>query len=236
MLAGVTGPAPLFLTERYYYTADGNMLSLTNARGNITYYEHDLFSDRVLKMIHPGGSFVQFTYNNFLGNSAMTDEDGKIWQYEYEGPGLVKNVIDPLNAVHHYKYNNSHELVEYNGPLYNPVTATNRKYNYTLSNNNMTQIVDETGTVKDFTYDANTHEILSETINLSSGNRTVTLTKDGFRQVQNVQYALTKNTSYTFDVLTGLVKTITDHRNHVTTFNYDAHGNTTSVVDTNNQT
>ena len=236
MLAGVTGPAPLFLTERYYYAADGNMLSLKNARGNITYYEHDLFSDRVLKMIHPGGSFVQFTYNNFLGTSAMTDEDGKIWQYEYEGPGLVKNVIDPLNAVHHYKYNNSHELVEYNGPLYNPVTAPNRKYNYTWINNNMTQIVDETGTVKDFTYDANTHEILSETITLASGNRTVTLTKDGFRRVQNVQDALTKNTSYTYDVLTDLVKTITDRRNHVTTFNYDAHGNTTSVVDANNQT
>jgi YD repeat-containing protein len=56
-------------------------------------------------MTHPNGQFVQFTYNISLGTSSMTDEDGKVWQYEYIGQGMVSNVIDPLNAVHNYQYN-----------------------------------------------------------------------------------------------------------------------------------
>jgi RHS repeat-associated protein len=45
-----------------------------------------------------------------------------------------------------------------------------------------------------------------------------------------------KNTGYTYDAPTGLVKTITDRRSKVTTFNYDAHGNQTSVVDADGKT
>jgi|GEM_PF-1554542 len=236
MLAGVRGPAPLNLTENYYYAADGNMVSLKNPRGNVTSYQYDAAMDRVTRMTHPNNQFVQFTYNNFLGTSAMTDEDGKVWQYEYAGPGLVTNIIDPLNGVHHYQYNSAHELTEYRGPLYDAVNAPNRRITYTWNNHDLTQIVDETGTVKDFTYSANNHEILSETITLGTGNtRTVTLTKDGFRRVTNVQDALAKNAASTYDAATGLIGSITDRRNKTTTFTYDAHGNATEVEDANLQ-
>jgi len=234
MLAGVAGPAPLNLTEYYYYAADGNMVSLKNPRGYVTSYQYDAAMDRVTRMTHPNGQFVQFTYNNFLGTSAMTDEDGKVWQYEYAGPGLVTNIIDPLNGVRHYQYNSSHELTEYRGPLYDAVNAPDRRITYTWSNHDLTQIVDETGTVKEFTYSAHNHEILSETITLDTGNtRTVTLTKDGYRRITNLQDALTKNTVYTHDATTELIESITDRRNQTTNFTYDAHGNATEVEDAN---
>jgi RHS repeat-associated protein len=233
MLAGVQGPAPLNFTESYQYNSFGNMGSVTNARGLTTSYTYDTAMDRVTRMTHPDGKFVDFTYNNFLGTSSMTDEDGKIWQYEYVGPGLVSNVIDPLNAVHHYQYNSAHELVEYRGPLYDPITAQDRRMTYTWLDHNNTQITDETGAVKTFGYDPANHEMLSEA---DDNGHTVTITKDASRRVSNVQDAMGKNTSYTYDAATGLLKTITDRRLKTTTLNYDMHGNRTSVVDAAGQT
>ena len=164
MLAGVAGPAPLNLTERYYYAADGNMVSIKNPRNYITGYAYDSGMDRVTKMTHPDTTDVDFTYNNFNGNSSMEDEDGNTWLYEYAGPGLVTNVIAPDNGVHHYIYNSANELTEYRGPLYNATTAPNRKVVYTWNSaHNLTAITDETGADKTFAYTTNSHELTSET-------------------------------------------------------------------------
>jgi len=233
MLAAVQGPAPLNYTESYQYNSFGNMAGVTNARGYTTSYTYDTAMDRVTRMTHPDGKFVDFTYNNFLGTSSMTDEDGKVWQYEYVGPGLVSNVIDPLNGVHHYLYNSANELVEYRGPLYDPLTAPDRRMLYSRSNHNMTQMTDETGAVTTFSYDPANHELLSRT---DANGNTATISKDTSRRVTNQQDALGKNTGYTYDTATGLVKTVTDRRLHTTTFNYDAHGNQSTVVDRAGQT
>ncbi len=179
-------------------------------------------------MTHPDGTHIDFAYNNYLGASTMTDEDGYVWSYEYVNRGMVSAIIDPLNHIRHYFYSGANELTSFWDPLYNPTSNPTRYKAYTWVNHKNTQIKDNTGAVKTFSY----HPTTGDMVSVKDDNlHTTSAVRDSTRRITGRTDRRGKITTYTYDPATGLLKTVTNRNGKVTTLSYDAHGNTTSVVD-----
>jgi YD repeat-containing protein len=97
---------PLNRTESYAYNDPydpWNITTLTDVMGEHTTYTYDP-TDRVSRVDYPNASHELFTYNDTLRKSTYQDRDGHLWQYTYQDPGVVTELISPLNLRRSYTY------------------------------------------------------------------------------------------------------------------------------------
>jgi RHS repeat-associated protein len=85
------------------FNENGNLESVTDAKGHATSFEYDKNNRRV-KTIYHDGSFEQTTYDGYGQVIAKRDQAGKLTQFRYDSLGRLIKVIDALNKETVYTY------------------------------------------------------------------------------------------------------------------------------------
>ncbi len=93
----------------YAYDGSGNIQSVTDANGNITQYEYDIFS-RLTAVIQPGNITTTYTYDQQGNLSSVTDAEGHLTLYVYDDMGRVMSTDSPDTGITLYNYDSTGNL------------------------------------------------------------------------------------------------------------------------------
>ncbi len=237
---------PLNRKVNYSYTDPfdpHNITTVTDAMGYATNYTYNS-TDQVIKEVKPDGSTIQFSYNNLLGTSTMTDQLKNNWSYEYFKIGLGTLALDPTGGVWKYSYDPNTNLMTQKTDALG--RATTLAYG---SDQNLNQNTDSSGNITAYSYnssynfwqsitDRNGH-VTSRDFD-SHGNVTkltdasghiTTSTYNNLDELLTQTDPLGNTTSYAYDGYGNLVSQ-TDALGNTTSFNYDVVGRLLSVTNT----
>lgn len=280
-ITAVTDPKGNVTTNTY--DRNGNLLSTTDALGNTTSYTYNNL-DEPLTKTSPLSEITSYAYDS-AGNlqsvsrplagtgstqstsfgygdsahpgdvTALTDPNGKTWQFAYDGNGDLTASTDPLSNKTTYAYDGigrRTSMVSARGNAsgadpakfttaytYNPfgdLTKLTNPLGHTTSyaydpNHNRTKLTDPNGNITDYSYDADdelTKVTRADGTTLSYGydaNGNQTAQTDGAGDT----------TSYAYDPLDRLISA-TDPLHRATTYAYDGAGNRTSLTDPSGRT
>ena len=215
-------------TEFGYSTANGQLETMTDAKGNTYTYGYDLNGNRT-SVTMPDGTSVTTAYDARGRVISQTDQYGHTTKYTYDGANRLTSVTDTLESTWKYSYNSVGELVsvtdangnttryEYDnaGRVIKTVNASGNvaTVDYDKAGNILTS-TDYAGNVTSYTYD-NLDRVTSKTV----GKDTVlyTYTADGL--LSNV---IDKNgtVSYVYDIMNGL-KSVTLYDGKTIDYTYD---------------
>ena len=93
----------------YAYDSSGNIKSVTDANGNITRYEYDIFN-RLTTVIQPGNITTTYTYDQQGNLSSVTDAEGHLTLYVYDDMGRVVSTDSPDTGLTLYNYDSTGNL------------------------------------------------------------------------------------------------------------------------------
>lgn len=121
-LTSINGPRPAVGaqddTTTFDYDSVGNLLTMTNALGHVTYFENYDANGRPGKMTDPNGSVTLFTYDA-LGRLWTTNRKDPtsstldaITTYEYDIEGRVKGITLPGTQKMIFTYNLAGQLIQ----------------------------------------------------------------------------------------------------------------------------
>ncbi len=188
----------------FEYDEHGNVLRKTDARGGVTAFTYDA-NDNVLTETNALGKTTAYTYDANDHRTAITDPAGNVTQFTYNALGKLLTTTDPLGHITSNTYNAAGNLLTTKDPLNNITSFTYSVFDgqrtsmtdaltnttrYDYASGYLTKETDALGHETTFTYDAN-------------GNRTSQTIKR-----TNAQGQLEVTTSYEYDKLSGLKKTI----------------------------
>jgi RHS repeat-associated protein len=244
-------------TIKSTYDAEGNTLSTEDALGRKTVNTYDPLND-LLTSTDPMGVTTTNTYDahgNLLSTSrplvgtsevqttnytygdpshpgditAMTDPDGKTWEYTYDADGDRTSSTDPLGNKTTYTYNAIDWLMSSTSPRGNASGANPASFTTTYAHNQfgqVTETVDPLGHKTTNEYDPNQNLIVSTD---ADGNVT-RYSYDAADEQTAVHraYGTTTQTTYWPD---GEVKEQIDGAGHVTRYEYDPLGRVVAVTD-----
>jgi YD repeat-containing protein len=202
----------------YVMDATGALKSITDLDGNtLTFTPTGITSSA-------GNLHVAFTRDSAGRITQITDPEGNVYQYSYDGAGNLMQVTLPGGGstpiTLNYTYDSSHLLKTETDPLgHTGVTTTyypdgrlqsvtdagNNTTSYAYPAPNTTAVTAPDGGVTTYTYDAS-GDLLSQTDSLG------------------------QQTTYTYDSQHNLTS-VTDPLGHKTTYTYDSQGNRTSMTD-----
>ncbi|MGE4003005.1 MAG: RHS repeat-associated core domain-containing protein, partial [Planctomycetaceae bacterium] len=166
----LTSPVTVFT-----YDAVGNLVTVTDARGNITTSVYDP-QDRLVEsigpdpdaagplpapvtrytydlagnleaMTDPNGNTTEYEYDSRNRRIAMTDPDGGVTQFGYDIDNNLAQVTDPVGNITRFAYDARSRLIEETDPLGATIT-----YTYDAADN-LAAKLDRNGRVTRFTYD-----------------------------------------------------------------------------------
>ncbi|MEV6583754.1 RHS repeat-associated core domain-containing protein [Streptomyces sp. NPDC051582] len=201
-LTGVIDPKGR-LTRRKYDDA-GNLLSVTNASGQVTSYAYDA-AGRVTSTQDPAGNQTAITYNSMGQISSRVNADGGKYTYAYDKAGRLIQMITPRGNV--------------SGG--NPASFS-WSYGYDKVGN-QTSATDPAGKTTTTTYDAE-----NRPVSVTDPLGRVTKKKyDGVGNLVETSDALGKVTYYTFDAANNLTA-VKDPNGNTLSYTYDWDGNRTS--------
>jgi RHS repeat-associated protein len=222
----------------YTMTSTGQMLSIRNLDGNVLTFTPNGITSSAGNMTIP---FVRDAQGRI---EQITDPNGKIYRYTYDGLGDLTSVALPgIDTPLLYEYEPGHLFRKGfdargnpeatntyfpNGRLQSITDATGKttSYSYDLVNNiTTTTHPDNTGTTIQ-RFDAN-GLLLSETDPLG---RTRSYTYDANRNKTSETDALNKTTTFTYDT-NGHLKSVTDPLNKTMSYVNNQHGMPTSATD-----
>ena len=207
-VAGVTAPGPLFI-----YNA---INQLTASNGAVTTFNSGDYGNswRLYSSAGPGcstcsvrGNFLN-TFDDNGNLLTTTDANGNTITYTYDGNNNMLSQSAQLNGslvTTSYTYNNFAEVLTMTDPLGNTTTNTYDAHGNLLSVSSPAPNSQNPPSATQFTYD-------------TKGELTQIL--DPLNHPTTISY-----------YPTGLIQSITDAQNHVTSYAYDARGNRTSVID-----
>lgn len=221
------------------YDADGNLVQLTDAKGNVTRYAYDLANEQTA-VTRPDGTTLKTDYNPDGSVADQVDGAGQATRYAYDSLGRATAVTDPLNRTTNSTYDGAGNLLTVTDPQGQTTT-----YAYDAANQR-TAVTYSDGTTPNVTtiqYDADGQRIsMTDGTGPSSWtydqlNR-LTASTDGAGNTVGYQYDLNSN-------LTGLtypggqtvrrgydsanrLQQVTDWLGNSTTFGYDANSNSTT--------
>lgn len=105
------------LVERtvFAYDTQGNLATVTNAKGQVTRLTEYDANGRLLTMIDPNGAVTTMTYSprGWLTRSTVQSTDGNdvaTTRYGYDRAGQIKTVTFPDSSTIDYTYDNAHRL------------------------------------------------------------------------------------------------------------------------------
>lgn len=211
---------PMQHSESYAYDANHQLISVTDANGNITSLTYT--SNQLASVTNPAPLSNKTAYSYDVNNKQFseTDPKGNTTTYTYDANGNVLSVTDALNNSTSYTYDGNFNVLTKTDALGNGTT-----YTYDSMGNELTE-TDSMGHTTTYTYDANNNK-LTQT--------------DALGKVTNYAYDTNGNqlsdgtNTYTYNQ-DGTIATETDAKGNTTTFSYDANGNVSSQTDAlNNQ-
>ena len=208
-----TAPSPLSYEEEWTYSADNDVLSYTNGRGNTTSYDYDA-DGNLTEITQPGSVVTELAYSAPGLLTSVTDPRAEIWALDYDADGNLDSVSSPLGHEATASYDDAGRPTSIVDPRGNETGADPEDYDWI------------------FTYNAAGRPL---TVTNPLGNVT-TLAYDDDGRLTSVTDARSNTTSYGYNAADRLT-TVTAPGSAVTTYAYDAVGNATSKTDANtNQT
>ena len=194
-----------YATTTYQYDVQGNLLSVTDAKGNVS----------------------TMTYDTLGRKTAMHDPDMGNWSYLYDAAGNLTKQTDAKGQVLWFQYDALNRRVQKDFTTQKAVGSGDVRYTYDGSTNNrkgrLQQVVDASGTVV-FQYDG-LGRITQSDKTLDGTTYTTQSTYDGLGRLLTVTYpsAPAKTISYAYNgpVLDKVFESTTTYIQYI---NYNAFG------------
>ncbi len=229
-------------TDSYAYNGLNQLVSATDALGNVTAYSYDP-AGNLIGVTNPLGATTTYSYdadNRLIGESVPISGSGAsqvsaTTSYALDAAGQVTAVTNPLDQTTQYTYNARGWLNSETDPLGNQVLYTyydtgnvktktllsasgaSETWTYTYDvNNNLIALVDPEGNTTRYTYDAN-NNLLTTSVN---GSLQTSNTYNALNQLVSVSDAAGATTQYAYDGVGNLIQE-TDPLGNVTTYAYN---------------
>ncbi|MDF2652335.1 MAG: hypothetical protein K0Q73_8140, partial [Paenibacillus sp.] len=200
----------------FTYKADGTMSEVVNGEGEKTAYSFDALGRLVTEQL-PSGVTTHYTYDNEGRLLTKKVGDNIPTEYQYDNAGRLYKVVDPLKNVVQYNYDANGRLKEYKDAL-------NRTFSYEyFGAGRIKSITNPMSEKQSFTYD-----VLGriKTMTSTVGTTTYTYGIYGVTTITNPfgTYTIHYNAK-------GLMDSVTDQMNRITTYEYDSNGMLKTVKD-----
>ncbi len=114
---------PTGVTLRLGYDDQGDLLTVTDAAGNVARLERDA-GGRVTAAITPSGARTTFHYDQAGLLRSRRDPNGAVWRHEHSAAGKITAVIDPLGGRTELEYGPHGEATKWIDPLGRALTRT----------------------------------------------------------------------------------------------------------------
>jgi RHS repeat-associated protein len=211
------------------YDSLGNVLSTTDALGNVTTNTYDSSNNLLSQSTPLNGTTVattSYTYNGFGEVLTVTDPLGNVTTNAYDAHGNLTSVTSPkpnsstAASVTTFAYNSLGELTTITDPLGHVTTMT-----YTTAGLVAT-ITDAQNNVTTYGYDAKGNR----TSVTDALNHTTTFAYDAMSRLTTITYPGTTTSSFTYDIR-GRRTSVTDQNGKTTSYAYDDADRLTSVTD-----
>ncbi|TMI14162.1 DUF2380 domain-containing protein [Candidatus Bathyarchaeota archaeon] len=206
-----------YSNETFQYDSQNNVLTRTDATGNIYRFQYDGLG-RLVNSTAPNGKSTMRAYNDASSWVRSSDQDGKITCQTYDRLGRTLSVVENASSdcltgiVTNYGYDEVGDLVR--------VTSPNQELTtYSYDNlGRLTQTNYADGTSESYGYDVNSNPVLKVDRN---GVRT-TRGYDSLSRISTINYQGNPATSdnYTYDNNGNLLKL--KSQNATLTYNYDS--------------
>jgi RHS repeat-associated protein len=214
---GVTVPGGF--TTSYTYDAKGNILTKTNALGNVTTATYNANNDP-LTVSSPSGKVTSYTYNATGNLTSVTNPLSQTSTFAVNSYGQVTSASNPLGFGTSFVYDTNGNRTSIVDPLGNTTTSSYNVLGWKTAG------TDATGKTATIVYN-NLGKVTSIT---SPGSRTITSTYDLGGNKLTQTNPLGQVDTFTYDDR-GLVLTHTDGLNRTVTLGYDVLGQKTSLTD-----
>jgi len=205
----------------YGYNTLGQLMSVTNAKNEVTSYQYDHL-DNLLLVTYPDLNTNVKKYNEIGQLIQTTDANGKVEKYFYDANGNQTGLIDRNHSYFKYTFDNRNFLKkkEITDSAWNPISGEETiVFTYDLAGRR-TEMKDATGTTA-YAFSSSTGALQKQTY---QDGRTITYDYDaaGNRFVMKDPFG--KNTYYHYDSRSRLdmVAPSADFLNNSSTTDYDA--------------
>ncbi|MGO9272426.1 MAG: RHS repeat-associated core domain-containing protein [Terriglobia bacterium] len=219
------GPSPARGdTLTYTYDSNGNVLTSTDALGNVTIFTYDPTFNKVTSITNPLGKVTTFSYDSSGNLLARTDANGHTTSFGYNSFGQVTQITDPLAQKTTFSYDGFGNLISTTDPLGNTTAIVYDGLSRPIAT------ADPLGRTSTTAYDA-LGRIVKQT---NAQGKSTQFTYDAVGNLLSVTDANGNQTAFTYDGMNRLLTRI-DPLGHTDTRAYDFNGNLTQFTDRRGQ-
>jgi RHS repeat-associated protein len=213
----ISATTPAGLITRFSHDAAGRLVTSTDPRGWITETVYNPRGEKI-ETITADGAISRFTYDAAGQLTQIIDPNGSITQYGYDQAGHLISITDAKGAATRFGYDAAGRQTSVTDPLGRVTTSEYDKAG------NLIAVTDPAGHTQNFSYDAD-RRLIRKT---AEGAVDVSFTYDSSGRRISMTDA-TGTTHYAYDAA-GRLLTVTDPDGQVTTAEYDAAGQRTSLA------
>ena len=209
----------------YVWDNSGNLITVTNALGQVTTLSSYDAHGRPQQITDPNGLVTTLTYDP-RGRLTSRNVGGELTSYTYDGVGQLTQVTLPDGSFLAYTYDPAHRLIQIQDNLANKIIYTLDN----MGNRVQEQVLDGGGALKrtrSRAYDSLNR--LAQDIG-AIATETTTYAYDNQGNLTSITDALSHTTIQAFDALNRLVR-MTDPASGQTQYSYDGLDQLTGVTD-----
>lgn len=209
----------------FTYDTFGNLSTITNALGHVTYLNNYTLRGQPQEMIDANGLVTTLTYDA-RGRIDLVTVGNLTTDYDFDAVGNLDKVTQPDGSFIDYDYDAAHRLTDIRDQVGNHI-----HYSLDALGNRTATVINDAGANLKRTSTAIYNQLgqLSKTIGAAT-QATDYLLYDNNGNLKQVRDAESKNTYFGYDALDRL-ETTTNELNNTSTTTYDAQDNITSVTD-----
>jgi RHS repeat-associated protein len=204
--------------------ANGNVLTQTDALGNITQFTYDPVFNKVTSITDPLGDVTYFTYDGHGNLLTKKDPNGNITSFQYDSFGDLIQTTDPLQNTSTFAYDT----------FGNRASTTDALKQVTLFQDDAVSrqigVQDALGRRSAIAYDA-LDRIVKQT---NAQNGITSFSYDAVGNLLSVTDARNNKTAFTYDPMNRLINR-TDPLSNTDYRTYDFYGNLVKLVDRRGQ-